>query len=146
MNEYKIGQVFTGMYPPEAAEWCNNNDAYVKELAPLGTSRRFQILSLPPLTDEEKLHEAKNKRGADVSSIVVEVDGLLFDGDEKSQERMSRTIVAAAYTGATMEDSTTWVLHDNTIAKVTIKQLATALRKAGETQTSLWVLPYTQAA
>ena len=67
---------------------------------------------------------------------------MLFDGDEKSQERMARTITAATATGASMDETTTWVLHDNTIAHPTIKQLSTALRKAGEAQTALWTKTY----
>lgn len=89
---------------------------------------------------------AKAERAAAVSSLTVEVDDMVFDGDEKAQERMSRTITAATATGAGMDATTTWVLHDNTVATVTIMQLATALRLAGEAQTALWIIPYTNAA
>ena len=67
---------------------------------------------------------------------------LEFDGDEESQQRLSRTITAATATGASMEDKTTWVLADNTVAQVSIAQLARALRLAGEKQTELWTKPY----
>lgn len=101
-------------------------------------------------TEEElaaaELAKAKAERAAAVASITVEVDGMVFDGDEQAQERMSRTITAATATGASMEDKTTWVLYDNTVAQVTIMQLAQALRKAGEAQTALWTIPYTNAA
>ena len=30
--KYYIGQTFKSEYPPEAAMWCNNNDAYVEYL------------------------------------------------------------------------------------------------------------------
>ena len=30
--EYYIGQTFKSEYPPEAAIWCNNNDAYIEYL------------------------------------------------------------------------------------------------------------------
>lgn len=91
---------------------------------------------------EEELAKAKAKRAAAVASITVEVDGMTFDGDEKAQERMARTVTAATATGASMDDTTTWVLHDNTVATVTVRQLATALRMAGEAQTALWTVPY----
>ena len=29
---YKIGQIFEGIYPPEAAIWCNENNAFITEL------------------------------------------------------------------------------------------------------------------
>lgn len=90
----------------------------------------------------QALAQAKVERAATVAAITVEVDGMVFDGDEKSQERMARTITAATATGASMDDTTTWVLHDNTVAQVTVRQLATALRLAGEEQTRLWTVPY----
>lgn len=89
-----------------------------------------------------ELQKAKQERAEAVSKITVEIDGMVFDGDEVSQERMSRTVVAAAATGETGDATTTWVLHDNTVAQPTISQLARALRAAGEEQTKLWTLPY----
>lgn len=32
MNTFEIGQIFKEKYPPEAAIWCNNNNAYIKEI------------------------------------------------------------------------------------------------------------------
>ena len=29
---YKIGQIFEGIYPPEAAVWCNANNAHIEVL------------------------------------------------------------------------------------------------------------------
>lgn len=85
--------------------------------------------------------QAKSKRAEAVEQITVEVDGLVFDGDEVSQERMARSIVA-------LEDGETiiWVLHDNSIANVTKEQLKTALRLAGQKQTELWTKPYENAS
>ena len=85
----------------------------------------------------KELAEAKQYRAEAVNQITVEVDGMLFDGDEVSQERMSRSIVA-------LDDGETiiWVLHDNSIANVTKEQLKMALRLAGQKQTELWTKPY----
>lgn len=94
------------------------------------------------LIEEEALAQAKATRAAAVAAITVEVDGMTFDGDEVAQERMARTVTAATATGASMDDTTVWVLHDNTVATPTIRQLATALRLAGEAQTALWTKPY----
>ena len=33
--EYYIGQIFEGMYPSEAAKWCNENGAMMVELDPI---------------------------------------------------------------------------------------------------------------
>ena len=111
-----------------------------------GDDLSYWVEKIPDPTPEEiaekELEEAKVARADAVANIRVWVDGMEFDGDETSQERLSRTITAATATGAKMTDYTTWVLADNTIAQVTIEQLATALRKAGEKQTELWTKPY----
>ena len=94
-------------------------------------------------TEEARLARLKAERAEAVSRITVTVDGMVFDGDETSQERMARTITAAVATGEDMTATTTWVLADNTVAQPTVDQLARALRAAGEMQTVLWTLPYT---
>lgn len=43
---YQENQVFTGAYPPEAAEWCNESGVYhIEEIEPDGDARRFQIVA-----------------------------------------------------------------------------------------------------
>lgn len=149
--EYTINQIFEGSYPPEVALWCNSKgNCYVKELeaTPEGT-RRFQITEIVKTQEEleaEALTQLKEQRASAVSKITVEVDGMVFDGDEESQTRMSRTISAAKALGVDLATTTrTWVLADNTIAYPTIYQLAQALLLAGEAQTALWTVPYTTA-
>ena len=133
---FYIGQSFEGVYPPEAAVWCNANRAYIEKQGNV-----YVIVGVPEPTAEElaeqALAEAKAERAEAVSQITVEVDGFVFDGDEVSQERMARSIVA-------LDDGETivWVLHDNSIAQVSKEQLKTALRLAGQKQTELWTKPY----
>lgn len=89
------------------------------------------------------LEEAKEQRADIVSQIKVTVDGMEFDGDETAQTRMGRTIAAAVALGVDIDTYTqTWVLADNTVAQPTIKQLAQALKLAGEAQTDAWTVPY----
>lgn len=79
----------------------------------------------------------KSQRAEAVSQITVTIDGgMVFDGDERSQERMARAITALA-----ADETTLWVLADNTAVTVTREQLRAALRAAGQTQTELWVMP-----
>ena len=117
--------------------------SYMTELGPLPEDA---LLEAPAKTDEElaaeELAQAKAERADAVSRITVTVDGMVFDGDETSQERMARTITAAVATGEDMSATTTWVLADNTVAQVSMQQLAQALRAAGEAQTELWTMPY----
>lgn len=121
----------------------NTPARYMTELGPLPEGA---MLEAPAKTAEElateELAQAKAERADAVSKITVTVDGMVFDGDEISQERMSRTITAAMATGEDVSAITTWVLADNTVAQVSIKQLAKALRLAGEKQTELWTVPY----
>lgn len=50
MNEnFYIGQIFEGKYPPSAAVWCNNNNAYIDDLG----DRRYEIKAIPEPTEEE---------------------------------------------------------------------------------------------
>lgn len=108
-------------------------------------AERFENMT----TEERKAYEldvAKLERENAVQKITVEVDGMVFDGDEISQQRMSRTISAAIALGADLDNQTqVWVLSDNSVAMLTIRQLAQALRLAGEAQTALWTVPYAEA-
>lgn len=135
-----------GMYHvPNKGEWAElwkQVDAYAKEHPEAVQAEPTPPEPTPAELAALALEQAKAERAAAVAAITVEVDGMVFDGDETAQERMSRTVTAATATGASMDDTTTWVLHDNTVAQVTIRQLATALCMAGKAQTALWVKPY----
>ena len=75
----------------------------------------------------------KADRTEAVAQITVEVDGMVFDGDEQSQTRMSRAI-----TGLEPGETQLWKLTDHSIVYPTREQLKAALRLAGEEQTRLW--------
>ena len=120
------------------------------EMKDLGAFPKGASLTAPEPTAEElaalELAQAKMDRAEAVARITVTVDGMTFDGDEASQTRMGRTIAAAVALGADLaEEKRTWVLADNSIAEVTIAQLAEALRLAGDAQTALWTVPYQDA-
>lgn len=131
----------------EIAEFGKNEKHYKKfgyELLDVEESEKggwYLVGSAPTYTEEEiaaqELVKAKQVRAEYVSKIIVEVDGLPFDGDETSQDRMARSIVALN-DGETLQ----WVLADNTIAQVTKIQLKEALRLAGQAQTAIWANPY----
>ena len=113
---------------------------YMKELGKLPEGAMFKAPEKPAeVIAEETLAEAKAERANAVAAITVEVDGMVFDGDEKAQERMSRAVTLAD----SPEETTEWVLHDNTIAIVTAEQLRKACKLAGKAQTALWTKPYT---
>lgn len=43
-NDYYIGQIFEGSYPPSAACWCNANQAYIEVIG----DHRYEIKAVPP--------------------------------------------------------------------------------------------------
>lgn len=103
----------------------------------------YRVGTAPKFSDEEvamkQLLAAKAEREDYVKRIVVEVDGMMFDGDEVSQDRMARSIIALD-----LGEKVQWVLADNTIKMVSRAQLREALRKSGEAQTAIWADPYTK--
>lgn len=89
---------------------------------------------LPPSRDE-----LKAQRDAAVAAIKVTTQaGNTFDGDETSQDRMARAVVAmgAAPAGSTVN----WVLADNSVIDATQEELTEALLLAGTAQAALWVI------
>lgn len=111
--------------------------------------------TVPPTTDEiiseaarleaafnaqKPIAAAKKLRAADVENIKVTISsGKTFDGDEPSQDRMTRAITEMNDT-----DTKPWVLSSNIPVEVTRAELREALRMAGKAQTLLWVKPYNQ--
>lgn len=77
----------------------------------------------------------RTQRAAAVNSITVEVDGLVFDGDEQSQRRMLAAIHASEDAGI---NSTIWRLADNTETAVTVDQIRQAHSLAIIEQGKLW--------
>lgn len=96
----------------------------------------------PEEAEAKRLEEAKRVRAAKVEAITVEVDGMVFDGNEPAQSRMTRAIAAAETVGMT---ETVWVLADNTVATVTKAQLQQALSQAMLAMSKVWTEPYAEA-
>lgn len=93
------------------------------------------VLQLPKIDQREV---AKSQRQAAVEKIIVTTAaGHRFDGDETSQNRMARAIVALQATGTT---SVMWVLADNTAIDASAAELSEALALAGAAQAAIWVL------
>ena len=95
--------------------------------------------------EAEALAQAKAERSESVAKIVVEVDGMKFDGDEDSQTRMARTITASQALGLPEDSTISWAMADtnvNKVEQVTIAQLSKALYLAGCKQSELWCKPY----
>lgn len=81
----------------------------------------------------------KANREMAVAAIKVTTQaGNTFDGDELSQARMARAIIALS-TG--LAPSVTWVLADNSVIDATGAELTEALVLSGQAQAAIWVIP-----
>lgn len=78
----------------------------------------------------------KADRAAAVAAIkVTTAAGNTFDGDEVSQGRMARAIIALQATGA---PHISWTLADNTVLLAEAAELTEALALAGQAQADVW--------
>ena len=87
-------------------------------------------------TDEQYLNQVfKEERQRLVNSIEVEYQGNIYQGDELSQDRMSRAI-----NGLPNDSSLIlWKTKSNSTVNLTRVDLKEILFKAGEKQTLLWI-------
>ena len=129
----------------ETSIWCDGNNATIEDKGDW-----YEVVAIPAPTPEEQqqalMEQKKALRAEAVSKITVEVDGMVFDGDETAQDRMARAITMFQANNLPADYQTDWVLADNTIAKVTVTQLSQALLLAGKEQTALWTVPYQDEA
>lgn len=132
-------------YKPTPTPDYNPATHTVREVAPVDGVQCWEVCALSPeqvednqRTADAAAHEQKKAtREESVARIrVTTASGKVFDGDETSQTRMARAVVALQAAGQT---ETLWVLADNTPATVTLAELAEALALAGAEQTRLWV-------
>lgn len=91
---------------------------------------------------EQELAQAKAERADAVSKIIVEVDGMAFDGGEHAQARMANAIKASEILG---RSSVIWVLANDEVATVTVEQLKEAFAKSVGTMCEFWPKPYERA-
>ena len=104
-EEFYVGQIFEGSYPPAAAIWCNANNAYIDVIG----ERRYEIKSIPeplPPTKEEQRKARANAYQAEVDpitshiqrlrdaeqteEIVAEIADLIAERDAKVEEIKER--------------------------------------------------------
>ena len=63
---FQIGQTFTGTYPPEAAIWCNKNNAYITK-----QGEKYIISPVPQPTEEELAAQAMAEARVQSRSILM---------------------------------------------------------------------------
>lgn len=87
-EEFYIGQVFEGEYPPEAAIWCNDRgDCLIEEIETGDEElRRFEIKLAPPPTDEELKQREISEIKAQLDVIDLKCIRALRAGDTEYLE------------------------------------------------------------
>ena len=95
-------------------------------------------LAPPPPVPVKTREQLKQERTAAVEAILVTTQaGHTFQGDETSQTRMARAIIALQ---ATATPSVLWVLADNSVIQASAAELVEALALAGAAQAGMWTL------
>lgn len=83
-QEYYIGQIFEGSYPPSAAVWCNANNAYIDVIG----EKRYEIKAVPEPpapTEEEQRENRARAYQSDVDPITSHISRLR---DEEQTEEI----------------------------------------------------------
>ena len=80
--EFQINETFIDLYPPQAAEWCDENDCRIEELELNEEGKRvFKIVKNPEPTAEEIAQRKAmlNLTAADVERALYKAKGVDFD-------------------------------------------------------------------
>lgn len=75
-EEFYIGQIFEDVYPPEAAIWCNANNAYIDVIG----EKRYEIKEVPGPSEEE----IKQQRIAELKAELNSTDYKIIKCSECS--------------------------------------------------------------
>ena len=75
----------------------------------------------------------KSERQSKVDNIEVELNGVIYQGDETSQTRIARAVSVMEDT-----DTTMWVAKDNSVNELSKADLKYILKEAGTKQTLIW--------
>lgn len=129
-ESFTYSEVFTGqpnyvilvdgtkrlMTAEEEAEVIQLATSWVQPLGQEGNPTQAQI-------DEVAAKALKDSKQAQLDMATVEVDGLVFQADEKSIGFMTSTIITSE---TTSETTSKWIMKDNSKPVITIAQLRQA--------------------
>ena len=93
-QEFYIGQIFEGKYPPEAAVWCNQNNAKIDVIEPITKEveetyiemvEQEQELVIPAVTHEEVVPAEYDDEG----NIVKEEEVIVVEDEPERTETIT---------------------------------------------------------
>ena len=83
--KFHENDIFKGMYPPEAADWCCENQEFtIDEVEPENGVRRFKIVKIEPsdnLDEGDDAFEALQRTVVEQDQAICELYELLIGGD-----------------------------------------------------------------
>lgn len=96
-EEYYIGQIFEGSYPPAAAIWCNANNAFIDVIG----ERRYEIKAVPPVpapTKEEVKQMRKEYRHTHIDDNTLERNRKMANGSWTEEDEAAYLALDAEVT------------------------------------------------
>lgn len=87
-EEFYIGQIFYGIYPEDASNWCNNQEnpyITIEEIEPQNGERVFKIVDITPTTEEliKSREDAFNKEFFNTSLGYIRRKVTMATGETK---------------------------------------------------------------
>ena len=100
MAEYYIGQLFIGSYPPDAAIWCNQNNAHIEKQP--GKQRKYKIVAnpeppAPTIEDVDKQRIEYRHEHIDDKTLArmrKQANGTWTQEDEEAYLELDREVTA----------------------------------------------------
>lgn len=111
----------------------NTDEEVIREEDGVVTSPQGLVEQLATEAQTQIQAEVKSAILQAINTMRVEVDGIGYDGDEASQDRMNRAIQTLVG-----DETITWRVYDNTTVTITQTELGKALRASGIMMTRLW--------
>lgn len=112
------------------------NESYIIDDTAQTVTKTYKILELDPVEIDRK--EFKKNRQELLENFEVTHDGVIYQADEVSQDRMARAIVAMETFPA--ETTINWIAKDNSIHSLTRADLQAMLGLAGTAQANIWIM------
>lgn len=94
--KYEIGQIFNGTYPPDAATWCNKNNAYIEALGD-GRYEIKEVVIPVPTRDDIKRARAEYRR-ANIDDNTLQRERKKANGTWTEEDETKYLILDAQVT------------------------------------------------
>lgn len=148
--EFQINQIFESNYPPEAADWCNQQDnCSIQEIDPADGIRRFQIVSdAVPSLDEVKQFKLDALDAAflqwyEKDATVASSLGFVADSDSRAIMDVSGLVTVLELQPESSRSTVSFMDHDNVTHDLTLDELKTVQLEIIQNGQSAYVQKWT---